>query len=133
MARPPHDKPMSRKEERKLLEMFRATFEERHPNPDRIGCPDFRKLEDLASRKRLADAEAVVTHLTQCSPCFRQYSQLVRSRKMRRLVLPLAAVAILVLGATFWLWKVRIVSTPEYPPIVKTPEPRPTPGPSEVR
>jgi hypothetical protein len=135
-SKPPQDQPLSSKEERELLEMFRETFEERHPNPDRIGCPGGGKLRALAFRESFPEAEAVVTHLTQCSPCFREYQEFVKKRKRQRLLIPFAAAAFLVLACAFWLLKAPIpkVIAPVNPPIVKTPEPAPpSPSPPEVQ
>jgi len=43
----------------------------RHPNPERIGCPDTGIIRDLAFRRKL-DTETtrnVVSHIVKCSEC----------------------------------------------------------------
>ncbi len=135
-SKPPEDQPLSSREEHKLLEVFRETFEKRHPNPNRVGCPGTEKLRALAFHEQLPEAEAVVTHITKCSPCYTEYSAFIKQRKLRHLLIPLAAAAFLVLGCAIWLLRAPIpkVIAPVNPPVVKTPEPAPpSPFPPEVQ
>jgi hypothetical protein len=135
-SKPPEDQPLSSREEHKLLEMFRETFEKRHPNPDRVGCPGTEKLRALAFHEQLPEAEGVVTHITRCSPCYTEYSAFIKQRKLRHLLIPLTAAAILVLGCAIWLLRAPIpkVIAPVNPSVVKTPEPTlPVPAPPETQ
>ena len=79
-----------------------------YPNPERVGCPGSKVLEDLArDRIDLRDAKDWILHLGCCSPCFIEYTT-VRQQAMRRkrleFALAMAAmVALVVVGG--WLWR----------------------------
>lgn len=45
---------------------------ETHPNPERSGCPALWLLFGAATR-RLPEDHPVFSHLTDCSPCYREY------------------------------------------------------------
>jgi hypothetical protein len=45
---------------------------ETHPNPERSGCPGLWLLFGAATR-RLHEDHPVFSHLTDCSPCYREY------------------------------------------------------------
>ena len=45
---------------------------ETHPNPERSGCPGLGLLFGAATR-RLHEDHPVSSHLTDCSPCYREY------------------------------------------------------------
>jgi hypothetical protein len=45
---------------------------ETHPNPERSGCPALWLLFGAATR-RLHEDHPVFSHLTDCSPCYREY------------------------------------------------------------
>jgi len=54
-----------------------------YPNPARVGCPkDINVLKDLAA-KRLDVPDSIVQHVVECSPCFREMTEL--RRKLKRL------------------------------------------------
>jgi hypothetical protein len=56
-----------------------------YPNPERIGCPGSEQLKETAKRTDydLLFAEPVWEHITHCSPCYREYSEIVRKRKQQ--------------------------------------------------
>ena len=103
MSRP--DDRLSRRQERKLVEVGKHVFAEHFPNPDRIGCPSQDVLKAMAFRRpSAAGREYPVDHLTMCSPCFRQYSQYRAQAQFRagaRVAL-IAASIVVVLGALLW-------------------------------
>jgi hypothetical protein len=79
-----------------------------YPNPERVGCPGSKVLEDLArDRIDLRDAKDWILHLGCCSPCFIEYTtfrQQARKRKRVEYALAMAAmVALFVVGG--WLWR----------------------------
>jgi hypothetical protein len=63
-------------EEERLLTFARRYLSEAFPNPERAGCPDERALRSMAVLPRQADP-AVGEHLALCSPCFKQYMNLL--------------------------------------------------------
>jgi hypothetical protein len=75
------------------------------PNPDRAGCPGSDVLRRIASHAMpLAEAEKWLDHLTSCSPCYRDFSELqadYRHRRMRT-VLAIAASILIVVGVAGW-------------------------------
>src|SRR5262245_8684370 len=131
VKRPPNDKPVSLKDEREILDVFRESFGYDFPNPQRIGCPGGEVLKALAWRRKLDNPEAVVTHVGKCSPCFQEHIVLLQRYKSRQRLYRLGAVALLILSVGLWVsWRVmrgRGTVVPEPPPIVKTP-PQPAPS-----
>jgi hypothetical protein len=101
-----------------LDELFGAA----NPNPDRVGCPPAGTLTALARRERPMDDPAYV-HLTQCSPCYREFRLLqqqdvpssarglLRSRAARWAA---AALVLLLLVIGGWFYA-RRGGTPESP------------------
>jgi hypothetical protein len=81
------NKPRKRKKRplsgQKLLELGRKHFAEDFPNPKRIGCPPTNQLKLLADDPRKAK-ESVLNHISFCSPCYRDYSRFLRSRKTKQ-------------------------------------------------
>jgi hypothetical protein len=101
---------LSRKQERKLVEIGRRIFAENFPNPTREGCPSQQVLRAMAFRHRqLPINNAPVDHLTICSPCFQEYSR-YRKQAQQRTILSgaIAAAAVLaIIGAGLWVGVVR--------------------------
>lgn len=85
-----------------------ALFGTANPNPDRIGCPPRRSLVSLARHRRdLADP--LYEHLTECSPCYREFRTLrggggIGRRRAWWLAVA-AAVALAVVGA--WTYRLQ--------------------------
>jgi hypothetical protein len=50
-----------------------------NPNPDRVGCPPAETLAALARRRLPMDDPAYV-HLTECSPCYREFRSLQQQK-----------------------------------------------------
>jgi hypothetical protein len=61
-------------EEDELLAAARQSLSEDHPNPERGDCPEPEAIRLLALDPTKAD-NLLHLHLTECSPCFRLYTQ----------------------------------------------------------
>src|SRR5437879_4955494 len=75
------------------------------PNPDRAGCPGSDVLRRIASHAMpLAEAEKWLDHLTSCSPCYRDFSELQADYRHRRMqtILAIAASILIVVGVAGW-------------------------------
>jgi hypothetical protein len=66
--------------EEKLLQAGRKHFAKDFPNPQRVGCPSAKKLKQLAEDPSRGD-ESVLNHVSFCSPCYRDYSGFLQSRR----------------------------------------------------
>jgi len=108
-----------------MRETLRETYATEFPNPKREGCPDKPKLRALARREMFSEAQEVVVHLSHCSPCSQELTELTRQYKSRQWVYRLAAVGLIVLGMAAWaswaLMRHRATNVPQPPPIAKTP------------
>ncbi len=51
-----------------------------HPNPERVGCPPYRVLMELATRRRGLD-DPVFEHIEHCHPCGVELGRMVRAFK----------------------------------------------------
>ena len=95
----------SARDEQRLLDALGRGLLKEFPNPDRAGCPGSDVLRRIASHAMpLAEAEKWLDHLTSCSPCYRDFSELqadYRHRRMRT-VLAIAASILIVVGVAGW-------------------------------
>jgi len=95
------NKHLSKKQERHLLRLGRKLMLDRHPNPQRLGCPSKNELKVTAVNRALlpqTKVDSVVDHITLCSPCFREFSRYRRNARFRkRLPVLLTACGFLVL------------------------------------
>lgn len=104
-----------------------ALFEDANPNPQRIGCPPREVLSALARRERAIE-DPSYEHLTQCSPCYREFRALRQQTSQlpgptaRSSVQWFAAVAalLLLLAASAWLYfrSTGAPNAPVQPPVV---------------
>ena len=130
---------LSRKEDRRLREALREAYASDFPNPERHGCPGTPTLQQLARRKVLPNAQDVVSHISHCSPCSKELTELIGQFRSRQWIYRLAAVVLIGIGIAAWAsWRImrnRGTPVPEPPPIVKTtPEPAPpSPSPPEAQ
>lgn len=93
-----------RDEKRILKALGRGLFNE-FPNPERAGCPGRDVLKRIASHEMpLTEAEKWLNHLTSCSPCYRDFSQLQNARQLRRKRTWLAIAAAILLCAAVGGW-----------------------------
>ena len=95
------------KEEQRILDVLERGLSREFPNPNRTGCPDSAILRGIAFHKlRLAEAHQWMDHLSTCSPCYQEFTQLRKQAviQRRRLQVWLAAAAVVILTVTGWLW-----------------------------
>jgi hypothetical protein len=95
------------KEEKRVLDLLTQGLSREFPNPQRVGCPDSAVLRGIHFRKlRLAEVEPWLEHLSSCSPCFQEFTELRKqsASQRRRTQVWLAAVAVLIVTVAAWLW-----------------------------
>ena len=95
------------KEEQRILDALERGLSRAFPNPDRIGCPGSAVLKGIAFHKlRLAEAHQWMDHLSTCSPCYQEFTELRKQAvtQRRRLQVSLAAAAVVILSVTGWVW-----------------------------
>ncbi|HME31573.1 MAG TPA: hypothetical protein VKG65_02360 [Terriglobales bacterium] len=95
------------KEEKRVLDLLTQGLSREFPNPHRVGCPDSAVLRGIAFRKlRLAEVEPWLEHLSSCSPCFHDFTELRKqaASQRRRTQVWLAAAAVLIFAVAGWLW-----------------------------
>src|SRR5271165_5739953 len=95
------------KEEKRVLDLLAQGLSREFPNPQRVGCPDSAVLRGIAFRKlRLAEVEPWLEHLSSCSPCFHDFTELRKqaASQRRRTQVWLAAAAVLIFAVAGWLW-----------------------------
>jgi hypothetical protein len=95
------------KEEKRVLDLLTQGLSREFPNPRRVGCPDSAVLRGIAFRKlRLAEVEPWLEHLSSCSPCFQEFTELRKQAASQRRGTQawLAAAAVLILAVAGWLW-----------------------------
>jgi hypothetical protein len=93
--------------ERRVLDLLAQGLSREFPNPQRLGCPDSAVLRGIASRNlRLAEVDQWLGHLSSCSPCFQEFTELRKqaASQRRRTQSWLAAAAVLILSVAGWLW-----------------------------
>jgi hypothetical protein len=95
----------SARDEKHILNAFGRGLLNEFPNPERTGCPDRDVLKRIASHEMpLTEAEKWLDHLTSCSPCYRDFSQLRNARELRRKQTWLAIAASILLCAAVGGW-----------------------------
>jgi hypothetical protein len=95
----------SERDEKRILDALGRGLLKEFPNPDRAGCPGSDVLRRIASHAMpLAEAEKWLDHLTSCSPCYRDFSELQAGYRHRRMqtVLAIAASILIVVGVASW-------------------------------
>jgi hypothetical protein len=115
---PPDDaKPLSKREEERLLEAGRSVFSTAFPNPNREGCPPQDLIEALARGKAsLAQHRDFILHMSRCSPCYNDFDRFrkVAQREMRIKLLAAAAVIAIFCVAAWLLVRARRGAPHEY-------------------
>ena len=94
-------------EARRILDLLDRGLSRDFPNPERIGCPGSAFLEGVARHKvPLSEADQWLDHLSSCSPCFQEFTEIRKQaagqRRQRQMWLAAAAIVLLVFGG--WLW-----------------------------
>jgi hypothetical protein len=93
------------RDEKRILDALGRGLLKEFPNPERAGCPGSDVLRRIASHAMpLAEAEKWLDHLTSCSPCYRDFSELQAGYRHRRMqtVLAIAASILIVVGVASW-------------------------------
>ena len=94
-------------EERRVLDLLTQGLSREFPNPQRVGCPESAVLRGIAFRKlRLAEVEPWLEHLSSCSPCFQEFTELRKqaASQRRRTQTWLAVAAVVIFAVAGWLW-----------------------------
>jgi len=95
----------SERDEKRILDVLGHGLLKEFPNPDRTGCPGSDVLKRIASHEMpLADAEKWLNHLTSCSPCYGDFSQLQAAYQHRRTRTLLAIAASILIVACVASW-----------------------------
>jgi hypothetical protein len=95
----------SQRDEKRILNALGRGLLTKFPNPERAGCPGHDALKRIASHEMpLTEAEKWLDHLTSCSPCYRDFSQLQNVRQLRRKQTWLAIAAAILLCAAVGGW-----------------------------
>lgn len=96
---PPDDtKPLSRREEERLLKAGRSVFSTAFPNPNREGCPSQDLIESLArDNSKLAQHQEFILHMSRCSPCYNDFARYRKAAQREKRVKALAAAAVIVI------------------------------------
>jgi hypothetical protein len=109
----------SERDEKRILDALGRGLLKEFPNPDRAGCPGSDVLRRIASHAMpLAEAEKWLDHLTSCSPCYRDFTELQAGYRQRRMqtVLAIAASILIVVGVAGW----ALFFKQKGPPVVQT-------------
>jgi hypothetical protein len=112
-------KAYSDRDERRILDALGRGLSKEFPNPERAGCPGSDVLKRIAFRVMpLAEAEKWLDHLTSCSPCYRDFSELQAGYRHRRMqtILAVAASILIVIGVAGW----ALFFKQKGPPVVQT-------------
>src|SRR5271166_1736775 len=73
------------KEENRVLDLLTKGLSREFPNPQRVGCPDSAVLRGIAFRRlRLSEVEPWLEHLSSCSPCFQEFTELRKQATSQR-------------------------------------------------
>ena len=95
----------SERDEKRILNALGRGLLTEFPNPERAGCPGRDVLRRIASHEMpLTEAEKWLDHLTSCSPCYRDFSQLQNAQQLRRKQAWLAIAAGILLAVALMGW-----------------------------
>jgi hypothetical protein len=64
-----------------LIAAFSRQLHEKHPNPERVGCPGRAALTRLATEPAMAPSGSIVDHLRNCAACLDESKELRLSIK----------------------------------------------------
>jgi len=89
------------------LDLLARGLSREFPNPQRVGCPGPAVLRSIAIHKLpLSEADRWLDHLSSCSPCFQEFSEIRKQKagQQKQTQMWLAAAAIVLLAVGGWLW-----------------------------
>jgi hypothetical protein len=100
--------------ERQLLSAFEQSALHDFPNPDRNGCPGADFLRTLATnRKSVSLRDPRLSHVTHCSPCFKEFAafraEAEKRHRRSRLTLIAASVILVSLALGGYLERDRLL------------------------
>lgn len=65
------------REETRILDLLARGLSREFPNRQRVGCPDSAVLRGIAFLElRLAEVHEWLDHISSCSPCYQEFSEL---------------------------------------------------------
>jgi hypothetical protein len=129
---------LPRQRERELIAAAARVFRTGFPNSGRSGCPTQEALQSVSRKTRgSVESDAVLEHLTCCSPCFAEYERLLRSDRLSKnlKILALCASLLITVGLAVWFYSFRGepgLRPPEPVIVQKEPPPQAPPTPFEV-
>lgn len=119
---PPDDtKPLSKREEERLLKAGRSVFSNSFPNPTRQGCPNREVIEAIARGKGdPAQQRDFFVHMSRCSPCFNDFARFrnAAQRERRLKAMGIAAIIVLVCLASWFVVRSRHHTAGTYTAVV---------------
>jgi hypothetical protein len=89
------------------LDLLARGLSREFPNPQRVGCPGPAVLRSIALHKLpLPEADPWLDHLSSCSPCFQEFSEIRKQKagQRKRTQMWLAAAAMVLLALGGWSW-----------------------------
>ncbi|MDE3180576.1 MAG: hypothetical protein KGM47_13065 [Acidobacteriota bacterium] len=97
---------ISKREEKRLLELGREVFANSFPNPERKGCPGPGILKRIATGEGLGnkDEEQWISHCSRCSPCFKEFGEFRRAFVRQRRALRISVVAVVIAAVCVGTW-----------------------------
>ena len=98
---------LPRQRETQLIAAAARVFRTGFPNTDRSGCPTQEALQSVSRKTRgSVESEAVLEHLTCCSPCFAEYERLLRRDRLSKnlKILALCASLLITVGLAVWFY-----------------------------
>lgn len=108
---PPDDtKPLSKREEERLLKAGRSVFSNSFPNPNREGCPKPEVIEAIARGKGDPTQQRdFFVHMSRCSPCFNDFARFRKAaqRERRLKAVGIAAIIVIIFFASWFVVKSR--------------------------
>ncbi|HEV2418035.1 MAG TPA: hypothetical protein VGX94_09530 [Terriglobia bacterium] len=119
---PPDDtKPLSKREEERLLRAGRSVFSTAFPNPNREGCPPQELIAALARDKsKLAQHQDFILHMSRCSPCFNDFARFRKAAQSQRHLraVGIAAIIVIVFFASWFVVRSRHHTVGTYTAVV---------------
>ena len=119
---PPDDtKPLSKREEERLLKAGRSVFSNSFPNPNREGCPNREVIEAIVSGKGdPAQQRDFFVHMSRCSPCFNDFARFRKAaqRERRLKAVGIAAIIVIICLASWFVVKSRRHTVGTYTAVV---------------
>src|SRR5262245_34936192 len=116
---------LSRREDRALLKALRAVVLTQFPNLDRKNCPGTQTLHAIAT-KRISMFDPAHEHVGDCSPCFKELTDIRRALQRRKILLwamGTTGTAILVFAVWLTYFRFQRLDNPPRPQTVQSEQP----------